>query len=127
MTRFFIVLLIACIGLQAHADEKILSFHSDIQVAADGSMQVSETITVNAEGDRIQRGIYGIGCLHHQGREVGSAVAGFIFIARVKGQECGVVILCLGCVAHRQCRASHGECTGIKYAVINRECGLCGD
>lgn len=58
MTRFFIVLLIACIGLQAHADEKILSFHSDIQVAADGSMQVSETITVNAEGDRIQRGIY---------------------------------------------------------------------
>jgi hypothetical protein len=58
MTRFFIVLLIACIGLHAHADEKILSFHSDIQVAADGSMQVSETITVNAEGDRIQRGIY---------------------------------------------------------------------
>lgn len=58
MTRLFIVLLIACIGLQAHADEGILSFHSDIEIAADGSMQVDETITVNAEGNRIQRGIY---------------------------------------------------------------------
>jgi len=58
MTRLFIVLLMACIGLQAHADEGILSFHSDIEIAADGSMQVDETITVNAEGNRIQRGIY---------------------------------------------------------------------
>jgi len=42
----------------AQADERILAFHSDITVAADGSMQVAETIRVRAEGDRIRHGIY---------------------------------------------------------------------
>ncbi|HET9031416.1 MAG TPA: DUF2207 domain-containing protein [Dokdonella sp.] len=44
--------------LSAHADERILDFHSDIVIAADGSMTITETIKVNAEGDRIRRGIY---------------------------------------------------------------------
>ncbi len=38
--------------------ERVLSFHSDIQVAADGRMLVTETIRVHALGNRIQRGIY---------------------------------------------------------------------
>ena len=42
----------------AHAREQILSFHSDIEVLADSSMQVTETIRVVAEGDQIRRGIY---------------------------------------------------------------------
>ena len=42
----------------AHANERILDFHSDITVAADASMQVSETIRVHAEGDQIHHGIY---------------------------------------------------------------------
>jgi uncharacterized membrane protein len=44
--------------LHAAAVEKILDYHSDITVLADGMMTVTETITVNAEGNRIKRGIY---------------------------------------------------------------------
>jgi hypothetical protein len=39
------------VSLSASADERILSYHSDIEVFVDGSMQVIETITVRAEGD----------------------------------------------------------------------------
>jgi len=38
--------------------EKILSFHSDINIQKDASMIVSETIKVSAMGDKIKRGIY---------------------------------------------------------------------
>ena len=38
---------VVLLGL-AHADERILDFHSDIAIAADASMQVSETIRVRA-------------------------------------------------------------------------------
>jgi uncharacterized membrane protein YgcG len=48
-------LLLATAG---HADERILSFDSEIRVAADASMQVSETIRVRAEGERIRHGVY---------------------------------------------------------------------
>lgn len=40
------------------AEERILAFHSDIAVRIDGSMQVTETIRVLAEGKRIRHGIY---------------------------------------------------------------------
>jgi len=40
------------------ADERILSFHSDIEVRTDGSMEVRETIRVRSEGNKIRRGIY---------------------------------------------------------------------
>jgi uncharacterized membrane protein YgcG len=42
----------------AAADERILSFDSDITVERDGSMRVTETIRVRAEGKDIKRGIY---------------------------------------------------------------------
>jgi uncharacterized membrane protein YgcG len=38
--------------------ESILSYHSDIEVRQNGSMVVTETIRVRAEGNRIKRGIY---------------------------------------------------------------------
>ena len=38
--------------------ERIRSFASDIEVRADGSMLVTETITVNAQGRNIKRGIF---------------------------------------------------------------------
>ncbi len=41
-----------------HADERILDFHSEISVAVDGSMEVTETIRVRAEGQAIKRGIF---------------------------------------------------------------------
>ena len=42
----------------AQAEERILSFHSDLTVHADASVTVIETIRVRAEGDDIRRGIY---------------------------------------------------------------------
>ena len=44
--------------LAAAADERILSFQSTIEVAADGGMDVTETIRVRAEGQAIRHGIY---------------------------------------------------------------------
>jgi len=38
--------------------ERILSFHSDVTVHPEGSLEVRETITVRAEGRKIKRGIY---------------------------------------------------------------------
>ena len=40
------------------ADERILEFHSDILIMQDGWIDVTETIRVRAEGNRIRRGIY---------------------------------------------------------------------
>lgn len=42
----------------ALADERILDYQSDIRIAPSGQVEVTETITVRAEGQRIQRGIY---------------------------------------------------------------------
>lgn len=42
----------------SHSAERILSYHSDIQVLPDASMMVSETIRVRAEGEAIRRGIF---------------------------------------------------------------------
>ncbi|HEX5788127.1 MAG TPA: DUF2207 domain-containing protein [Woeseiaceae bacterium] len=47
-----------CLGAAAQAEERILDFHSDIVVRPDGRLDVTETIRVQAEGTRIQRGIY---------------------------------------------------------------------
>ena len=57
MKRIACVLLLAW-PLLAGADERILDFHSDITVRQDGWIEVTETIRVRAEGDRIRRGIY---------------------------------------------------------------------
>ena len=40
------------------AGERILSYASDITVARDGTLQVTESIRVRAEGDQIRRGIF---------------------------------------------------------------------
>ncbi len=53
---WLLVLLATCAG--ARADERILEFSSDIEIAADSTMTVTETIRVRAEGNRIRRGIY---------------------------------------------------------------------
>ncbi len=54
--------LLASLGLitlhSVQAQERILSFHSDIELARDGSVLVTETILVRAEGSNIRRGIY---------------------------------------------------------------------
>ena len=52
------LLLLAMCAISAQADEKILSFHSDITVNADASVNVVESITVRSEAQQIRRGIY---------------------------------------------------------------------
>jgi uncharacterized membrane protein YgcG len=42
----------------AAADERILGFDSNLAIQADGSLLVTETIRVRAEGQQIRRGIY---------------------------------------------------------------------
>ena len=58
MRLLFSALVWLALVLPAAAAEVILSYHSDIQVAADGELTVAETITVNAEGRDIRRGIF---------------------------------------------------------------------
>jgi hypothetical protein len=54
----FAGILLLLLPLFAVADERILGFHSDIVVMQDGWIEVTETIEVRVEGDRIRRGIY---------------------------------------------------------------------
>ncbi len=56
MTRLILAALL--LPLTVLADERILSFHSDIVINDDASIVVTETIRVRAEGSRIRRGIY---------------------------------------------------------------------
>ena len=62
MIRPWLLLLVLALLLAlapaALADERILNYHSDIEVFADGSMQVTETICVRAEQQEIKRGIF---------------------------------------------------------------------
>ncbi|MCX8068967.1 MAG: DUF2207 domain-containing protein [Thermodesulfovibrionales bacterium] len=61
-TRQFVSILLLLssllIPIVSWADERILSYHSDIMVNTDGSIIVEETIQVSAEGIEIKRGIY---------------------------------------------------------------------
>jgi uncharacterized membrane protein YgcG len=45
-------------GLPAGAAEVIRIFDADIQVRPDGTLEITETITVTAEGNQIRRGVY---------------------------------------------------------------------
>src|SRR5215467_10233767 len=49
---------IALLAMPARADERITDYSSDVRVAQTGALTVTETITVNSEGDRIHHGIY---------------------------------------------------------------------
>jgi uncharacterized membrane protein YgcG len=51
------VLIGIVFALGLNAEEKVNAFHSNIQIAADGWLSVTETIDVNVEGREIQRGI----------------------------------------------------------------------
>jgi hypothetical protein len=50
--------ILLTLALPARADERILAFASEMDVHADGTMEVSETIRVRSEGDQIRHGIY---------------------------------------------------------------------
>ena len=56
--RPWIIILCWLLPLLATADERILDYQSDIRVHKNGTLTVTETIRVRAEGKNIRRGIY---------------------------------------------------------------------
>ncbi|HMN46677.1 MAG TPA: DUF2207 domain-containing protein [Povalibacter sp.] len=52
-----LALLLACV-CTVRAEERVLAYDIDVEVRADGALDVTERITVNVEGNRIRRGIY---------------------------------------------------------------------
>ncbi len=58
LRSIFALLLLLGISATPHAGERILSYHSEITIEPDGSMLVEEHIRVQAEGQKIKRGIY---------------------------------------------------------------------
>lgn len=55
--RWLAALLLALLPVTAHADERVRDFHSDVRIAKDGTLTVTETIKVAVEGNEIKRGI----------------------------------------------------------------------
>lgn len=54
-SAFLLLIWMAC---GAQAEEVIRDYHADITVLPDATIEVTETITVNAEGNEIRRGIF---------------------------------------------------------------------
>lgn len=69
------------LGGAALGEERILSYHSDIDVLVDGSMLVTETITVNSEQDAIRRGIYRDFPTRYEDRYGNNYVVDFSFLS----------------------------------------------
>ena len=69
------------LSFSAVADERILDFHSDIIVMEDGWIDVTETIKVRAEGNRIRRGIYRDFPTEYRDRLGNDVVVGFDIIS----------------------------------------------
>lgn len=58
MSRYLLLIVLLVCTSGTLAAEKILRFHADIDIYSDGSLTVTEHITVRAEGKQIRRGIY---------------------------------------------------------------------
>ena len=63
----------------ARADERILHYLSDVQVEKDSSLDVTETIEIRAENDRINHGIYRDFPTVYRGRNGSQVRVGFKF------------------------------------------------
>lgn len=72
MKRFsfsvWVAVLLFGVLFPTHADERILSYDSRIEVGEDGAIEVTETIRVRAEGREIRRGIFRDLPVLYQGR-----------------------------------------------------------
>ena len=71
------LLLALLLPSMASADERILSYDSEVDVRADGSLDVTEHIRVRAEGDNIRRGIYRDFPTRYRDRHGNRVVVGF--------------------------------------------------
>jgi hypothetical protein len=58
MKRIVVARSVLALAQAVHAQERIQSYNSQIEIRADGSIDVTEEIKVHAEGNQIRRGIY---------------------------------------------------------------------
>jgi hypothetical protein len=58
MIRAGLLLLLTLCATPLWAQERILSYDSQVMVNADGSLDVTEQIRIRAEGNQIRRGIF---------------------------------------------------------------------
>ena len=65
-------------GSTASAEERIARFSSDVQVEPDAALEVTETIDVRAEGDRINHGIFRDFPTRYRGRNGSRVRVGFV-------------------------------------------------
>ena len=78
LLRVALPLLLALLSpALASADERILSYDSEVDVRADGSLEVVEHIRVRAEGGNIRRGIYRDFPTRYKDRHGNRVVVGF--------------------------------------------------
>ncbi|HEX8621993.1 MAG TPA: DUF2207 domain-containing protein, partial [Allosphingosinicella sp.] len=79
--RGLLLALLAALALAlpggAAAEERILHYLSDVAVAADGTLDVTETIRVRSEGSRIDHGIYRDFPTRYRNRAGGEVRVGF--------------------------------------------------
>lgn len=55
--KWVLACLLWCVCLPVQAQERILSYDVEIDVRADGALDITERITVRAEGEQVRRGI----------------------------------------------------------------------
>ena len=77
MSRLFTALLLLLLAAPLLAQERILAYDSTVEVRADGSLDVTEHITVRAEGNQIRRGIYREFPTRYRDRHGNRVVVGF--------------------------------------------------
>ena len=71
--------LLLMAAVPAQAEERILRYLSDVQVQKDSSLEVTETIDLRAENNRINHGIYRDFPTHYRGRNGSQVRVGFTF------------------------------------------------
>ncbi|MEF3082331.1 DUF2207 domain-containing protein [Luteimonas sp. SMYT11W] len=77
MIRLLLSCLLLLCTVPLLAQERILSYDSDLQLNADGSLDVTERIRVRAEGEQIRRGIYRDFPTHYRDRYGNRVVVDF--------------------------------------------------
>ena len=79
LRRALLAFLLLAAPAAARADERILHYWSDVQVQKDASLEVTETIDVRAEHDRINHGIFRDFPTRYRNRMGGQVRIGFTF------------------------------------------------
>ena len=117
----------------ARADERILSFDSNVTVGRDGTLTVREVIRVRAEGENIKRGIYRDFPTVYQDNKGRTIVVGFAFDSarrdgktetwRVENHQNGVRIY----LGSKSVMLPHGEHTYELNYRTDRQTGFFAD